>query len=306
MYDIFDVNEDFAGNKKNLIKDFVVPQDIKVYKISLKKLLEDKEKAEGFIRILSKNNMIKTCRFTADIFHENGEEKIAGVFVDVTDCIKNECEKCKFWGKDYGCIMAKSVHDIRQPICIIKLLAEKIKEALCYNDKILAEKLLSSCDSLSYLVEETLNFAKNSEIKYEKFNLKECVKKVCNEYETIIKNKNIKITLCLNDFEIIQSRYWVEKIIRNLLENAIKYTVSKIIIRNINSCFWIADNGCGIDKEYINHIFKDFFQCDTLINGNKQGVGLGLSIVDFASSLIGAKIKVKSRKKYYTIFRVCL
>ena len=98
----------------------------------------------------------------------------------------------------------------------------------------------------------------------------------------------------------------MEKIIRNLLENAIKYTVSKIIIRNINSCFWIADNGCGIDKEYINHIFKDFFQCDTLINGNKQGVGLGLSIVDFASSLIGAKIKVKSRKKYYTIFRVCL
>ena len=121
-----------------------------------------------------------------------------------------------------------------------------------------------------------------------------------------MKNKKIKIALQLNDFEIFQSVFWVEKIIRNLLDNAVKYTDNKIIIKNIRSCLYIIDNGCGIDKNYKNHIFEDFFQCKTLTRKHSNGVGLGLSIVDFAVSLIGGEIKLKSREKCYTIFKVCL
>lgn len=306
MYELFELDEKSTNIKKNLIKELILPQDLFIYKTELKKLLKTKSNISGFVRILTRNAKIKKCRFSADIFYENGEEKIAGVFVDMSDCKENECQKCKFLAKDYTCMMAKVVHDIRQPINVIKLLADDVKKYLPQKNEIVAKKLTESCNNLERMVTDILNLAKNNEIKYEKFDLKPFIEKICEEYEYAIKEKGIKIILRLNNFEVFQNKFWVEKIIRNLLDNAIKYTNSKIIIKNVASCFYIIDNGIGIEKDDQNHIFKDFFQCNTLSQKQNNGVGLGLAIVDFAASLINVKINIKSRVNGYTIFKVCL
>ena len=91
-----------------------------------------------------------------------------------------------------------------------------------------------------------------------------------------------------------------------MLGNAVKFTDSKIMIKNIDGCFWIVDDGCGIDKKEQKHIVDDFFQCNTLTKNKAQGTGLGLGIAYYSASIAGGYIKVKSRKGYYTVFKVCL
>ena len=103
-----------------------------------------------------------------------------------------------------------------------------------------------------------------------------------------------------------QNLFLVEKILRNLIDNALKYTKTKILIRNVDNCFWVIDNGIGIDKKYQKKIFNDFFQNDGKCSDALEGVGLGLGIVNYSALLIGARMSLKSSKNNYTAFKVCL
>lgn len=306
MYKLFEIDEGCSSYKKNLIRDLILPQDMSLYKRELKNLLNSKQDICGFIRILTKNNKIKKCRFGAGILYENGEEKIAGVFVDVSDCINNNCERCNYLSENFNCMLAKILHDLRQPISAIKLLVNDIEGEISEEGKNSILKLNNICENLNSLIEGSMYFAKNKDICGEKIDIKEISEKICDEFLRKIESKNIKIVLKLKKHEIYQNLFLTEKIIRNLLDNAIKFAKSKILIKNIGSCIVIIDDGCGIDKNKQKHIFDNFFQCDTSNVINNNGAGLGLGIVNYCAWLTGAKISVKSRKEYHTAFKVCL
>ena len=306
MYKLFEIDDDYTSYKKNLIRDLILPQDMGLYKKELKKLLKDKQDVCGFIRILTKKNKIKKCRFGAGIFYENGEEKVAGVFVDVSDCMADNCEKCTYLSENFSCMLAKVIHDLRQPVTAMKLLIGDIENEVSDKGRNYLLKLDNICENLNYLIEGSMNIAKNKNIDGEKFDIKNVVEKICDEYLKKIEQKNAKLILKLKKYEVYQNLFLTEKIIRNILDNAVKFTKSKILIKNVGGCIIIADDGCGVDKNEQKQIFADFFQCDGLSDKNSKGAGLGLGIVNYSSWLIGAKIKIKSRKKYYTAFKVCL
>ena len=134
---------------------------------------------------------------------------------------------------------------------------------------------------------------------------KDVIIKICDEYHDKFEKRGIKLILKLKKYGVYQNLFLVEKIIRNLIDNALKFTKTKILIGNVKGCFWIIDNGIGIDKTVQKHIFDDFFQCKELTCEN-DGVGLGLGIVNCSVKLIDANINFKSKKNSYTIFRVCL
>ena len=302
MYDLFEMSENDEKSHKNLIRELILPQDMPLYKNSLRKLLQNKENIGGFIRILTKKKQIKKCRFGAGVFYENGEEKIAGVFVDLSDCVNENEEKDAYLLKNFNCLLAKILHDFRQPLSAISLLVENVKD----KDNS-AKRLKGICDNLNLMINGILQFAKNdSKIVGEKFDLRQLLMRIWQEYYDKFNKKNIKVILNLNEFEICQNLFLSEKIIRNLIDNALKFTNSKILIKNIKNCFYIIDDGCGFDEINQKQIFRDFFQCNSLMYDKNEGVGLGLGIIKYSALLIGAEIKIKSRKNKYTMFKVCL
>ena len=306
VYKLFEVDDNGFNYQRNLIRELILPQDIPLYKKELKNLLKYKNDISGFIRIITKSNKIKKCRFGAGVVYENGVEKIAGVFVDMSDCMANSCEKCAYLSENFRCMLAKAIHDLRQPISAMSLLIDDIKEHIDIKGKNSLLKLYNACHNLNSMIDNTLNFAKNNEVIGNKFDIKNIIEKICDEYYEKIEKKGIKVILDLRKFELCQNIFLTEKIIRNLLDNAIKFTNSKIVVKNIKNCIWIIDNGCGINKNDKNHMFSDFFQCNTLSTEKKEGVGLGLGIVNYYVWLIGANIKVRSREGCYSAFKVCL
>lgn len=92
----------------------------------------------------------------------------------------------------------------------------------------------------------------------------------------------------------------VEKIILNILSNAIKFTDTggkidiNLYMHNEQVCIYIKDTGIGIPKDKTEVIFENFEQLDTTLSRGCEGTGMGLSVVKKLANLNNIKINVES------------
>lgn len=316
VYNIFGIRGDKYDFQKNLIRELVYPEDLIVYKQKLKELLLKKNNVEGKIRIMTPKDGIKHCRFMSGIVYEDGEAKIAGVFQDITEleearqsleAAKKEAEDAN---KEKSYFLASASHDIRQPLHAIELFAEGLLSAPKKQYPEIAEKILKLSRNLKSMLNNLLEVSKidagGFEFRAEEFDLAELLKRICDEYAPLAQEKGLKLQCNLRKFVIKQDIFSVERIVRNLLDNSLKYSKTKIILGNLKNCFWVIDDGDGVSKVEQKHIFKAFYQSNALSRDGGGSVGLGLSVVEKILKIIGGDIKVKSRPKYYAAFRVCL
>lgn len=131
-----------------------------------------------------------------------------------------------------------------------------------------------------------------------------------SSYEIQLEKKNIKIQLtCANpDVSLTGSEPDIEKLFRNLLENAMKYTPEAGVIEigfnapDGNLVGWVTDSGPGIPKEHLDRIFERFYRVDKSRSRNLGGTGLGLSIAKHAVERHGGKIWAESEEGRGTTF----
>ena len=316
MYKIFGINEAGQTYHQNLIRELIHPDDLPVYKQKLKELIKIRQDIDGQVRIITPDKVLKYCRFMAGIIYENGEPKIAGAFQDISDLIitQIELEKAKKaadeanLAKSY--FLAQASHDIRQPLQAIDLFVEGLKSAPKNKYPEIIDKISSLSRNLTAMLNNLLDISKldsgGMSFETQNFNLAELLEKICAEYYEMAHSRNIELKCRLQNHLINQDSFLVERIVRNLLSNALKHARSKITVGNTGSVFWVVDDGKGIDKDKQKHIFDVFYQCDTSADKRKSGAGLGLNIVSKIAEVIGAEIVVKSSPGHYTVFKVRL
>ena len=108
----------------------------------------------------------------------------------------------------------------------------------------------------------------------------------------------------------LDSNYFTE-IAQNLIDNSIKYSGNEVQItisieeNGDHVLIRFKDNGKGISKKYLKHVFKPYSRQD---NGNTQlkGYGLGLYFVKLAVKAHGGKTKVNSTEEAGTEFTITL
>ena len=104
----------------------------------------------------------------------------------------------------------------------------------------------------------------------------------------------------------------VEKIILNILSNAIKFTDEggkieiNLYIKNNQVCISIKDTGIGIPKDKTEIIFENFEQLDTTLSRGSEGTGMGLSVVKKLADLNNIKINVESELNCGSKFEIVL
>lgn len=104
----------------------------------------------------------------------------------------------------------------------------------------------------------------------------------------------------------------IERIILNLISNAIKFTDKggsifvNIFDKGDAVEISVKDTGIGMDEKQINNIFERFHQVDKSLSRNAEGSGIGLSLVKLLVDLHGGKISVESKPNEGSIFRIYL
>jgi len=185
-------------------------------------------------------------------------------------------------------------HELRTPLTSIKgfssLLIEDKFGKLPPEAKNRLEKIDENIDKLVDMVNTLLDISriesKKTEIKIAPSDIISLINEVVDFLSPQLEAKNIKCNLELPSQLIVHmDRGLIERVMLNLLNNAIKFTPEngkieiKIKIENKSAIIIISDTGCGIPKEDIDKIFDEFFRVNNPINMQTKGSGLGLSLV---------------------------
>lgn len=138
-------------------------------------------------------------------------------------------------------------------------------------------------------------------ISFNEIEISNVVDEIRNRFQPICMMRGLKLEITQsNDIQVIQSDWeLLNKVINNIVENAIKFTLKGgISIKfDVNSTgefeITIKDSGIGIPKRYLESIFKPFFKIYTNKVEN-DGIGIGLSLVKADLSLLGGRIQCDS------------
>ncbi|MFM1581796.1 HAMP domain-containing sensor histidine kinase [Helcococcus bovis] len=208
-------------------------------------------------------------------------------------------------------------HELRTPITNLILHLEGIKDEIIEADKDTISMLLSETRRISSMIENleiTFNKKENfNELKVEEFDVVNLLENVSASFEPLLKEKNLKLIKIFDEGKIINSDYdKLTQIISNLISNAIKASNENGKIEIIFQSFTnrvvitISDNGIGISKDDLPHIFERFYRVDNVRNTKVSGQGLGLAITKTYVELLGFKIDVNSELGKGTEFTITM
>jgi signal transduction histidine kinase len=109
--------------------------------------------------------------------------------------------------------------------------------------------------------------------------------------------------------ELRGDKHWLREALTNIIKNSIEHTASGGYVRvdasdnNIFTCIKISDNGKGIAKEHLPHIFERFYKAD---NTSKNSVGIGLAMAKQIINQHAGTIEVESEVNKGTTFTIKL
>lgn len=185
-------------------------------------------------------------------------------------------------------------HELKTPITIISgQLEGMIYNIGKYKDReTYLRKSYESTQDLKLLVDEMMQISKNEILERNlniiEINLGDLLNELVNRQSYLIEEKNINLTLDINDNLIIKAdKEKIIKVINNLINNAIKYSpqYESIYIRAYKLKttkrvkLEIENTGVTIDERYLSEVFNPFFRIEKSRNRKTGGSGLGLYIV---------------------------
>ena len=202
-------------------------------------------------------------------------------------------------------------HQIKTPLTSMYMINdiltnesnENIKKEFLIKNKNQIERiewLVTSLLKLSRLESGTIK------LKKEKINLKELIDKAIEPINVLLELKNIKLTKNVENINLNVDINWTVEALLNIIKNACEHTKDKIeIIGSTNPLYTeikIIDNGLGISKKDIKHIFERFYKG----NHNKESIGIGLNMSKKIINLQNGLIEVSSKEGVGSTFIIKL
>jgi len=205
---------------------------------------------------------------------------------------------------------AMTSHELKTPLVPIQGYCEMLLESGLIGDlneeqKEFVTKIQSNSSHLRELIERILLVQKLDlgKVNYScnPVNIKKFMNDIYLDHSAMMNDKQIKFTnSTLVDFDFTFDENKLKEVFTNLIQNSVDFVPNngKITIDAKKSddgiVFSVSDNGIGISKEHQNHLFKKFYQVDTSLTREHDGLGLGLSISRSIVEKLGGKIWISS------------
>lgn len=314
---IYDVADLMGWSKE--VADRIRQNDLEVMATKKSKVVEE----VGFFDNVTHTFLSYKSPLTDDVGNVIGT---FGFSVDITERKRTEQELKDARAKAEAASRLKTEfimnmgHDLRTPFSGIlgfsKMLYEK------ETDLSKKEKLGYIVESSEYLLKMFNQFLEVSKIDTEhivvnqdNFCLKNLINNIINLLRSAIEQKNLQLIFEYDSAipdNILGDKLKTERILLNLLNNAIKFTKNGYIKLNakliekldedITLSFTIQDSGIGIPANRLNYIFEKFSRFTPAYDGVYEGVGLGLHIVKQLIESMRGKIEVTSQINEGTTF----
>jgi signal transduction histidine kinase/CheY-like chemotaxis protein len=217
--------------------------------------------------------------------------------------------------------LATASHDLRQPLQALRLFSDALQDVAKDKETMrLSGQISKSVNALVDMFDDLLDVSRLDagivEPRLQHFELQPLFDRLYGDFSPLAQAKGLSFALpvCLGGGDLPKCSvvvhsdpFLLERILRNLISNAIRYTdTGGVVLR----CFCkpesieleVADTGIGIHPDTLPHIFEEYYQADNPHRDRRKGLGLGLAIVRRLEGLLGTRLHVQSEPGVGSVF----
>ena len=199
-------------------------------------------------------------------------------------------------------------HELRTPLAILRGEAElaltEHRSPVEYRRGLASQ--IEELDRLTRLISQLLTLARAEAgeilLAHDRVDLSSLALSLAEQLEPVAQSKQVTLTCdAAEGISVMGDAGWLERLVLNLLDNAIKFTRAggRVIIGvssgSHQAVLQVRDTGIGINAEALPHIFERFYQADPSRSRGAEGVGLGLSLARWIAHRHGATIEATSQ-----------
>ncbi len=210
--------------------------------------------------------------------------------------------------------LAAASHDLRQPLQSLGIYLSLLNEVGLQGPAgKMAGNALDSFATAQRMLNSIMDIAAlesgQVEVRAEPVDVTRILAATAESMRPNVQGKGLRMVLRLCEGAVVRTdRLMFERIILNLLDNAVKYTSRGGILVSCRKRaegilrVKVLDSGTGIARDQQALIFEDFYQIENPERDRSKGLGLGLATVARLSRLLGCRLEVHSRKNWGTVF----
>ena len=227
-------------------------------------------------------------------------------------------EKLELLDKSRNQFVSNASHELKTPLSTMKILLENIIYQPEMDAELRTEFLTDinrEINRLNLIISDLLTLvsmdSKTTRLNRETFRFADVVSDVAHRLSVVADKRRQDIKLQISDScEMYADMAKLTQVVYNIMDNAIKYTPEGGLIRvrlvrsGRDAILRITDNGPGIPKEDLPHIFDRFYRVDKARSRDTGGTGLGLSIVNQLVLMHGGSVSVQSEEGHGATFTV--
>ncbi|MDE7478808.1 MAG: response regulator, partial [Lachnospiraceae bacterium] len=321
-------SEWFERRRKFVLKESLEEYDTVVNIAHLKECFASGEaevSAEYWCRDIDEQETCVRESFLMTQDDRTGDIMVMVVKKEITESVRKQREQtqalqdalmqAQHANKAKTTFLSNMSHDIRTPMNAIigftTIAVSHIDNKEQVNDCL--QKVLSSSNHLLSLINDILDMSRiesgKVQIKEQDCNISELMHNLVNIIQPQVKAKQLELfidTFEIVNEDVITDSLKMNQVFINLLSNAVKYTpaggtitfriMQKTTFRHGygDYVFIIKDNGIGMSKEFVDHIFEPFERESTVTQSGIQGTGLGMAITKNIVEMMNGTIQVES------------
>lgn len=200
--------------------------------------------------------------------------------------------------------LADISHQLKTPLTSIMVMTDLLKDDVdTAKKKEFVGVIENQSDKMRWLITNLLKLSKldagTAEFKQEKVSLKSVLEKSLEPFLITLDLRGITLETDINDFSIIGDENWSVEAFENIIKNCIEHTPDKghLTVKTASTTVYdaviIKDDGCGISKEDLLHIFERFYHGK---NSSSDSVGIGLALSKTIFEREKGRVTVESRE----------
>jgi len=232
----------------------------------------------------------------------------------LNETLKEKTREAQQATKAKSRFLAAASHDLRQPLHSLSLFVDVLKDAKTDQERdVLFPRIDGSLDALRKLFDALLDISRlDAQVvqpEYSHFNLAELLNKLVEEFRPAAIKKGLQLRLRAAPLVVVSDCLLLERVLRNLVSNAIRYTSSGGVLlscrqRGDQVLLQVWDTGMGIPQDSLEEVFVEFHQLHNSHRDRAEGLGLGLALVKRQCRLLNHPLALASEQDKGSVFSI--